>query len=79
MMEFFRSELADVTLLSVGHRPGLEQYHDREIHLVREDGGESAHAQDRRYPLIRQIWSRFRRPAQDERPGADAAGRRGAR
>jgi putative ATP-binding cassette transporter len=79
MMEFFSSELADVTLLSVGHRPGLEQYHDREIHLVREDGRESAQARDRRYPLIRQFWSRLRRPSQDEKPGADASGRRGAR
>jgi putative ATP-binding cassette transporter len=78
MMEFFSKELAEVTLLSVGHRPGLEHYHDREIHLVREDGQESAYARDRRYPLIRQIWSRFRRQAAAETP-ADATGQHGAR
>ncbi len=80
MMEFFRGELADVTLLSVGHRPGLEHYHDREIHLVREDGEESAHALDRRYPLIWQIWSRFRRGADATgTEPADASGGHGAR
>jgi putative ATP-binding cassette transporter len=78
MMEFFSKELSAVTLLSVGHRPGLEHYHDREIHLVREDGQDSAYARDRRYPLIRQMWSRFRRQAAAETP-ADATGRNGAR
>jgi putative ATP-binding cassette transporter len=78
MMEFFSKELSAVTLLSVGHRPGLEHYHDREIHLVREDGQESAYARDRRYPLIWQMWSRFRRQAAAETP-ADATGQHGAR
>nr|WP_281411470.1 ABC transporter ATP-binding protein/permease [Enterovirga sp. DB1703] len=79
MMEFFSNELAAVTLLSVGHRPGLEHYHDREIHLVRENGEESAHARDRRYPLIWQIWSRFRRSGGDGAEPAGAAGERGGR
>ena len=62
MMGFFRDELAAATLLSVGHRPGLEQYHDREIFLVREGTG-GAHAEHRRYPRrFRQFWSRWRRP-----------------
>ncbi len=60
MMEFFRGELAGATLLSVGHRPGLEQYHDREIYLVREDGGVGAQARHRRYPRMRQFWKRLR-------------------
>jgi putative ATP-binding cassette transporter len=79
MMEFFSSELAAVTLVSVGHRPGLEHYHEREIHLVREDGEEGVHARDRRYPLIRQIWSRFRRSAANGSDPADASGGHGAR
>jgi putative ATP-binding cassette transporter len=34
MMSLFRDELAHATLLSVGHRPGLEDYHDRVIELT---------------------------------------------
>jgi putative ATP-binding cassette transporter len=60
MMGFFRQDLAGATLLSVGHRPGLEEYHDREIYLVREDGAAMAHARHRRYPKLRQAWTRFR-------------------
>ena len=41
VMGFLRSELAGTTVLSVGHRPGLEEYHDREISLVRESGFEA--------------------------------------
>ena len=60
MMGFFRNELASATLLSVGHRPGLEEYHDREIYLVREGAG-GAHAEHRRYGRFRNLWTRFRR------------------
>ena len=38
IMGFLRTELAGTTVLSVGHRPGLEEFHDREIYLVREGG-----------------------------------------
>jgi putative ATP-binding cassette transporter len=34
MMSLFRDELAQAMLLSVGHRPGLEDYHDRVIELT---------------------------------------------
>ena len=34
MMSLFRHELAAATVLSVGHRPGLEDYHDRVIDLA---------------------------------------------
>ena len=43
MMELFRHELADTTVISVGHRPELEQYHTRKLSLRRfavEDTGE---------------------------------------
>jgi len=36
MMELFRHELRDVTLISVGHRPGLEEFHERKLTLQRE-------------------------------------------
>ena len=67
MMGFFRQDLAEVTLLSVGHRPGLEQYHDREIYLVREDGTAGAHAHQRRYRGFRHLWQRLRRPGAEDR------------
>jgi putative ATP-binding cassette transporter len=38
MMQLLREDLAAVTVISVGHRPGLEAYHDRTITLVREPG-----------------------------------------
>lgn len=64
MMGFFRNELAAATLLSVGHRPGLENYHDREIFLVREDGSTGAVARQRHYRGLRRFWGRFRRGAE---------------
>ena len=64
MMGFLREDLAAATVLSVGHRPGLEAYHDREIYLVRDDGGQGAHARHRRYDRgVRGFFGRFLRPA----------------
>lgn len=39
MMGLFLDDLAYATLLSVGHRPELEHYHDRVIELTRHLGG----------------------------------------
>ncbi len=39
MMSLFRAELADALVLSVGHRPGLEEFHDRVIELEQSDTG----------------------------------------
>lgn len=39
LMSLFLSELAHATLLSVGHRPGLEHYHDRIIELKGRSAG----------------------------------------
>jgi putative ATP-binding cassette transporter len=38
-MEALRRELPDTTVLSVGHRPGLEAFHDRRYLLVPADDG----------------------------------------
>jgi putative ATP-binding cassette transporter len=62
MMQFLREDLAAATVLSVGHRPGLEEYHDREIRLVRDEGAVSARARHRRYTRIRDLLLRLRRP-----------------
>src|SRR5207302_7815972 len=39
MMNIFREELAGSTLLSIAHRPGLDAFHDRTLHLVKAAGG----------------------------------------
>jgi putative ATP-binding cassette transporter len=36
MMENMRDFLGNTMVIHAGHRPGLERFHDREIHLVRE-------------------------------------------
>jgi putative ATP-binding cassette transporter len=66
MMEFLREDLAAATVLSVGHRPGLEEYHEREIHLVREEGEIGARARQRRYTRLRDLFGRLRRRAPEE-------------
>jgi putative ATP-binding cassette transporter len=39
MMRLFREELAGSALVSIGHRPGLDAYHDRTLHLLRAPDG----------------------------------------
>jgi putative ATP-binding cassette transporter len=39
MMGLFREELAESALVSIGHRPGLDAYHDRTLHLARAPDG----------------------------------------
>jgi putative ATP-binding cassette transporter len=38
-MSLFRAELSATSLLSIGHRPGLDQFHDRTLTLVRGPEG----------------------------------------
>ena len=75
MMEFLRADLAHATVLSVTHRPGLEEFFDREINLVRE-GGAPARTYERRYQRLRRIWQRVSRrgtPTEEPPPGSNAA------
>jgi putative ATP-binding cassette transporter len=39
MMRLFREELAESAVVSIGHRPGLDVYHDRTLHLIRAPDG----------------------------------------
>jgi putative ATP-binding cassette transporter len=48
MLDLFLHELSGTTLVNVAHRPGLEAWHDGEIHLRREGGTGSARASQRR-------------------------------
>lgn len=59
MMNFFRGDLARVTIIHVGHRPGLEPYHGREIYLLREAGG-PAFAEERPQGISGRLWQYLR-------------------
>lgn len=48
MMRLFREELAESALVSIGHRPGLDAYHDRTLTLVRGTDGARLTARRRR-------------------------------
>jgi putative ATP-binding cassette transporter len=39
MMDLFRATLPDAALVSIGHRPGLEQWHERALTLVKKPDG----------------------------------------
>ncbi len=45
VMSMFDHELAGATVLSIGHRPGLEAFHTRVLHLVRTPQGARLHHQ----------------------------------
>ena len=69
LLSLFDEELAEATLISVGHRPGLEDYHDQKITLERRPAG--AHLTSRR--LRKSLWRLFRSRSaanEDERPEA---------
>ena len=48
LMRLFREELADSALISIGHRPGLDAYHDRTLTLVSSTEGARLTARRRR-------------------------------
>lgn len=56
LMKMFEDELAYATIISVGHRPGLEDFHDRKILLERRPAG--AHLTSRR--IGKSLWRLFR-------------------
>ena len=48
MMRLFEAELAESALVSIGHRPGLDVYHDRTLTLTRGTDGATLGARRRR-------------------------------
>jgi putative ATP-binding cassette transporter len=64
MMEFMRDDLPATTVIHVGHRPGLEPFHDREIKLIRKArGGPATTQEDRPNPnnVFSRTWRKLRR------------------
>ena len=49
MMEYMRDLLPTTMVIHAGHRPGLERFHDREIHLVRNKTNGAATTSERRF------------------------------
>jgi len=49
MMEYMRDLLPEAMVLHAGHRPGLQQFHDREIKLVREQRDGPATTQEHQF------------------------------
>jgi putative ATP-binding cassette transporter len=43
VMSIFDKELSEATVMSIGHRPGLETFHTRTLHLVRTPEGAMLH------------------------------------
>lgn len=67
LMSLFDDELKDATVISVGHRTGLEDYHSRKILLHKKPAGTSLTASSTRFSL-RRLFARFtakRPPASD--------------
>jgi len=57
LLGLIETDLTDATVISVGHRPGLEDFHERKITLEKRDAG--AHLTSKR--LTRSLWRLFRR------------------
>lgn len=57
LLELLQSELAPATVISVGHRPGLEEFHERKITLAMRPAG--AHLTS--MPLGKSLWRLFRK------------------
>ena len=64
MMELFRHELADTTVISVGHRTELEEYHTRKLALRRYAAAdqETGEQDSRRRQKLAKLLRRTLRP-----------------
>jgi putative ATP-binding cassette transporter len=77
MMSLFHHELAGAMLISVGHRPGLDEYHDRTIELTRKPRGAviggDGRGGERKPRLLGRVLRRALRPRPSPDPGAGRA------
>ena len=59
MMDFLWTDLSSSTVLAVGHRPGLEIYHTREIMLTRVVGESFAQTEEKTYTSLSHLWRKL--------------------
>jgi putative ATP-binding cassette transporter len=59
VMSIFDQELSGVTVLSIGHRPGLEAFHSCTLHLVRTPDGATLHHKQPHLPAADAVPSAF--------------------
>lgn len=62
MLSLFDNELAGATVLSIGHRPGLEEFHSRTLHIRKTEEGAILLAKPRPHPRKLELWLRRVRP-----------------
>jgi putative ATP-binding cassette transporter len=60
VMSLFDGELAGATLISIGHRPGLERFHARTLELVPSTSGARLRRKRRRPEPPRSFWAMLR-------------------
>ena len=71
LMEYMRDEMTRTMVIHVGHRPGLEAFHDRQIHLIREAGG-PASAHERPINFRDRLLKRLRPKTARDQPNEQA-------
>lgn len=62
MLSLFDNELAGASVLSIGHRPGLEEFHTRTLHIRKTEEGAILQAKPRPYPRKLASWLRRMNP-----------------
>lgn len=62
LLSLFEKELAGSTLISVGHRPGLEDFHTRKVTLVRRPAGAHMQSSPLRKSLRKSLWKLLGNP-----------------
>lgn len=62
MLSLFDNELAGASVLSIGHRPGLEKFHNRTLHIRKTEEGAILLAKPRPHPRKLALWLRRVRP-----------------
>jgi putative ATP-binding cassette transporter len=73
MMEMLTNELKATTIVSVGHRPELEEFHDRKITLERRRGGAKLVSDVDLFPQRETLIRRILRSRRNSRAAADAS------
>lgn len=62
MLSLFDDELAGASVLSIGHRPGLEEFHNRTLHIRKTEEGAILLAKPHQHPHTSAFWLRRLRP-----------------